>query len=62
MGDTGNIKLRLCSGYDVMLGKAEDLKQSFYGWTPCFLNWRKEAWNPARLDVTGTKSATYTPN
>ena len=60
MGDTGNIKLRLRSGYDVMLGKAEDLETKFL-WVDAMLpELAQRSLESGTLDVTGTKSATYT--
>lgn len=61
MGDTGNIKLRLRSGYDVMLGKAEDLETKFL-WVDAMLpELAQRSLESGTLDVTGTKSASYTP-
>lgn len=61
MEDTNAITLTLRSGFDVKLGKAEDLETKFL-WVDAMLpELARRDLKTGTLDVTGTKCATYSP-
>lgn len=61
LSDPNAIAMTLRSGYDIRLGKAEDLETKFL-WVDAMLpELARRGLDTGTLDVTGTKCATYSP-